>query len=54
MRIVKKYMLLTMGKNAPAIPHSEAVEYMKSYAGKKYDPDMLMQFIDYIEKQNIK
>ncbi len=50
-RIVKKYMLLTMGKNAPPVSHSEAVKYMKKYSGEKYDPDMLNWFIDYMEKR---
>lgn len=53
-RVVKKYMYLTMGnKNSAAVSHEEAIKYMKEYAGTKYDPDMLKWFIDYIEKQKV-
>lgn len=53
-RVVKKYMNLTKGNGGnPPVSHDEAVEYMRSYAGTKYDPDMLKWFIDYVEKQNV-
>lgn len=50
-RIVKKYMLLTIGKNTAPISHKDAIEYMRKYSGEKYDPDMLNWFIDYIENK---
>ncbi len=51
-RVVKKYMYLTKGTEyKKGISHEEAVKYMRSLAGIKYDSDMLEWFITYMEKQ---